>query len=55
MVSKVEDPMKTFTKGVNVAGEVLGDQDLREEVREDLGKAMQKASILLTTLAVQES
>jgi len=52
---KVEDPMKTFTKGVNVAGEVLGDQDLREEVREDLGKAMQKASILLTTLAVQES
>ena len=34
LVSKVEDPMKTFTKGVNVAGEVLGDQDLREEVRE---------------------
>uniref|UniRef100_A0A7S0WJB1 Uncharacterized protein n=1 Tax=Pyramimonas obovata TaxID=1411642 RepID=A0A7S0WJB1_9CHLO len=50
----VEDPLETFREGVDSAGVALGADEAREEVREHLAKAMQKNSILLSTLAVVE-
>jgi len=52
---EVENPMKVFMAGINDAGIALGSIETRDDVKEELGKAMKKCSQLLNTLAVDTS
>ncbi|CAM6090515.1 unnamed protein product [Calypogeia fissa] len=51
---EVKDPLKLFMTTINSAGSYITLDDDHEQVMEELAKAFQRTSLLLSTLAVEE-
>ncbi|KAL3685060.1 hypothetical protein R1sor_003082 [Riccia sorocarpa] len=49
-----KDPLKLFIQTINSAGRCLGSDEDHEQVMDELPKAMQRTSLLLSVLAVEE-
>ncbi|KAL3701714.1 hypothetical protein R1sor_019736 [Riccia sorocarpa] len=49
-----KDPLKIFIQTINSAGRCLGSDEDHEQVMDELPKAMQRTSLLLSVLAVEE-
>eukprot|EP00850_Spirogloea_muscicola_P003212 SM000013S26381 [mRNA] locus=s13:163462:166864:+ [translate_table: standard] len=52
--ANASNPLKVFTEAVNEAGLLIGSEDGKEEVMQELPKAIQRTSLLLAPLAVEE-
>eukprot|EP00850_Spirogloea_muscicola_P013088 SM000087S23370 [mRNA] locus=s87:369835:371025:+ [translate_table: standard] len=52
--ANASNPLKVFTEAVNKAGLLIESEDGKEEVMQELPKAIQRTSLLLAPLAVEE-